>query len=177
MSEFQAVITQVGLNAATSAQDTGINISITHVAAGTGRYTPSRSTTALHNEVTRVAVAGGSKPAPNQLHVTAEFSDGEFAATEVGFFLADGTLFAVWSHPSNVLFYKTSLGKVLQAFDLVLESTPSANITINASGDLSLYYAPEFLQMVTGQTELATAQLHSFLRQIEFHQRLLKAGV
>lgn len=177
MSDFQAVITQAGLDAAVSANSSGINISITHVGAGTGRYSPTRFRTSLDNEISRVAVSGGSKPTSTQMHLTAEFSEGEFAATEVGFYLSDGTLFAVWSHPSNVLFYKTELGRVLQAFDLVLEALPANNITVNASGDLSLYYAPEFVQMVIGQTELATAHVQSSLRQIEFNQRLLKAGV
>ena len=94
MSDFQAVITQAGLNAAVSADSSGIKITVTHIGAGTAGYTPTRNRTALSQEVVRVPVAGGQKVSDTQWHLTAEFTSHEFAAREVGFYLEDGTLFA-----------------------------------------------------------------------------------
>lgn len=174
MSDFQAVITQAGLNAAVSADSSGIKITVTHIGAGTAGYTPTRNRTALSQEVVRVPVAGGQKVSDTQWHLTAEFTSHEFAAREVGFYLEDGTLFAVWSHPSNVLFHKTELGRIVQAFDLVLEAVPAQSITVNTSGDLSLYYAPEFMDMTIAQTQMATSQIRTMHRQIKLNDRLLE---
>lgn len=164
MSEYGVVITQAGLNAAVSA---GVEIKISHVAVGTSGYAPARSRTALASEVARVPVAGAKQVNGNQWHLTADFTDGVFAVREVGFYLSDGTLFAVWSHPTNVLFYKTALGRVVQGFDLTLDGVPAENITVQASGDLSFYYAPEF-------TVMATAQIGNMARHLDLQFRVME---
>lgn len=176
MSDFQAVITQAGLNAAVSADSSGIQITITHIGAGTSGYTPTRSRTALSSEAARVPVAGSTKAGPTQWHLTAEFTAGEFAAREVGFYLEDGTLFAVWSHPSNVLFHKTELARVVQAFDLVLEAVPADAVTVNQAGDLSLYYAPEFMEMTIAQTQLAAVMAQTLHRQMQISEQQRLGG-
>ncbi len=177
-SDFLAVITQAGLNAAVSAAASGIDAEITQIGVSATGFTPNRNTTALPNEILRVSIAGGSDVTGNQAHLTAVF-DGEttFAARSVGFYLRDGTLFAVWSHPSNVLFYKTSTGRVVQSFDLLLDAVPAGSVTIYAEGDLSLYFAPEFTDMAIANTKMATAQIKTLLRQVQFNDRLLRAGV
>ena len=174
MSDYGVVITQAGLNAAVSA---GVKIEITHIAVGTSGYTPTRSRKALASEVARVQIAGGEQVSENQWHVTADFTEGEFAAREVGFFLSDGTLFAVWSHPTNVLFYKTALGRVAQGFDLTLEGVPAENITVQASGDLSFYYAPEFINVALGSLRHGAAVIKQAHWNMQISEKMRLGGL
>lgn len=139
-------ITQTGLNQAVQASANGISLEITHVALGTAGYTPSRSATSLQAEVAREPIAGGANVSGTQIHLTAIFNDNnQFSAKEIGFFLSDGTLFAVDSHPTDILIYKHSSATLIEAFDLVLDAVPTGSITVNTTGDLNLYYAEEFV--------------------------------
>jgi len=146
---FQAVITQTGLDKAISAAASGVQLQITHIAAGTAGYSADRTRTALSAEVDRVMVSGGNNVSATQIHLTSEFKQGEYTCRELGFFLADGTLFAVTSHPTNAIFYKTTANTVVQAFDLVLDALPQGSVTVNTTGDLSLYYAETFANINT----------------------------
>jgi len=160
MSDYQAVITQAGLNKAVDASQKGIALKVTHIAAGTTGYTPTVTRTALVHEVARIPVSGGKNASPTQIHLTGLFDTGEFACRELGFFLEDGTLFALWSHPTNVLFYKTALNQVVQSFDLTLSAVPPGSVVVDTTGDLNLFYAEEFVQF-------ATAIMDTMMRQNE----------
>ncbi len=178
MSNYTPLITQAGLNAAVNASEAGIKIEISHIAVGDSGYVPDRNQTNLKSERDRVSVAGGSNAGPGQWHITALFQkEANFAVKEVGFYLSDGTLFAVWSHPVNTLFYQTPMAKVVQGFDLVLSGVPIETITVNTTGDLNLYYGEEFLTLALAQTKHLVAQVQTLHRQIQFNARLLKAGV
>lgn len=112
MEQFTPLITQAGLNAAVNAKANGFTIDISAIAVGTSGYTPSRSQTRLRGEKNRVAIAGGQVVGDGQFHITGHFiDDAEYAVREVGFYLADGTLFAVWSHPQTYFFIKHPLHK------------------------------------------------------------------
>lgn len=160
MSDYQAIITQAGLNKAIDADQNGVSIKVTHIAAGTSGYMPSVSKVSLASEAVRIPVSGGKNVSNTQIHLTGLFDTGEFSCRELGFFLEDGTLFAIWSHPTNVLFYKTELNTVVQSFDLVLSAVPPGSITVDTTGDLSLIYSTEFVQF-------ATAIMDNMMRQIE----------
>lgn len=159
-------ITQIGLDKAVAASAGGFAVKITHIGAGTSGYNPLRSRQSLSNEVVRVPLAGGRDVSANQVHLTGIFDTGEFACRELGFYLEDGTLFSVVSHPTNTIFYKTALNKVVQAFDLSLDAVPMDSVTVDTTGDLNLFYATEMSQ-------LATADLSSMLMHIQANQRLL----
>lgn len=178
MEQFTPLITQAGLNAAVNAKANGFTIDISAIAVGTSGYTPSRSQTRLQGEKNRVAIAGGQVVGDGQFHITGHFiDDAEYAVREVGFYLADGTLFAVWSHPQNVLFYQTPIAQIVQGFDLLLSAAPVDAITINTTGDLTLFYAGEFLDMLVAQTQQLSSQIQANHRQIQFNDRLLQLGV
>ncbi|RXJ70597.1 hypothetical protein CS022_22720 [Veronia nyctiphanis] len=67
---------------------------------------------------------------------------------EVGFFLEDGTLFAVYSEPGKALAYKSPEIDLLLAFDVVLAGVPADSVTIIDRGaDLNLLVAPELAKM------------------------------
>ncbi|WP_105168556.1 phage tail-collar fiber domain-containing protein [Pseudoalteromonas sp. T1lg23B] len=178
MNNYTPIITQAGLNAAVNAKTSDIKIQISHVAVGTKGYEPTREQVALKALKNKVPVTGGKNIAKGQLHVTAKFSsDAEYAVREVGFYLSDGTLFAVWSHPSDVLFYQTPLAQVIQGFDLVLSAVPIDNITVNNSGDLNLFLGEEFMAITLSQAQIAQAQIAANYRQLQFNDRLLSLGV
>lgn len=167
---FEAVITQVGLDKAVAAHLGGVNIEITHVGAGTGKYTPLRTRQSLNAEVVRVPIAGGSNVSATQVHLTALFDTGEFTCNELGFYLADGTLFAVISDPVNTIFYKTAINKITQGFDLTLDAVPAGSVVVNTTGDMNMYFAGELAQ-------LATANISNMTRHIQLEQRLRNGGL
>ncbi|TQF71852.1 phage tail protein [Pseudoalteromonas luteoviolacea] len=183
MNVYTPVVTQEGINAAVSALEQGVKIQIGHIAVGDSGYTPDRNQTALKSQKNTAPVSGAEVVGNGQFHVTAEFTDDkQYAVKEVGFFLNDHadesqrTLFAVWSHPENVLFYQTPIAKIVQGFDLLLSAVPPDSLDFNVTGDLSLFYADDFAAMTIAQTQMATAQIESNLRQIKFNERLLSLG-
>ncbi|MCG7560774.1 MULTISPECIES: phage tail protein [Pseudoalteromonas] len=177
MNTYTPVITQQGLNAAVSAHDQGIKIEIAQIAVGDQGYIAHRDQIQLKNERNRVDVSGGKVVGAGHYNVTGTFKDtAQYAVREVGFFLNDQnrTLFAVWSHPENALFYQTPLAQIVQGFDLILNAVPGDSIDIHASGDLNLFYGEEFLTMALAQTKMASAQIQSNLRQIAFNEQLIQ---
>lgn len=161
-------ITQSGLNKAVNASNRGVNLKITHVALGTSGYQPSRNAKALQNEISRVAIAGGTNVAGNQIHLTAVFDNNQqFSAKEIGFFLEDGTLFALESDPNNVLIYKNSKSTIIEAFDLILDAVPPESITVDTTGSLSLYYAKEFTTIATSLLDLQHQSIKKQFEELE----------
>jgi len=162
-------VTQAGLNKAVQASVSGISLKITHVALGTQGYVPNRNMVALQNEVARVPIAGGKNVAGNQIHLTALLdADMEITAYEIGFFLEDGTLLAVDSHPSDVLVYKHKNAQVIEAFDLILDAVPPGSITVNTTGDLNLYYAEPLALMACAQINNMRRSVRAFMRASNF---------
>ena len=145
------VVTQAGLTAAFNADQSGLQIEITHIALGSGQWTPDETATALMTEEQRVPVAAGQVIPPNQLHVSA-LIDGpdEYWINEFGI-IADGSvLFAVWSDPANPLTYKASNVRTVFNHGLILRAFPPGSITVaNLTTDLHLTLAGELTEMAT----------------------------
>ena len=98
MSLIVPVITENGLAALFNASSTGLDCKISHIGLGDMTYTPTADMTALVNQLQFVPIAGGEKITTNEIRVSAEITgDLEYFVKEVGFFLDNGTLFAVWS--------------------------------------------------------------------------------
>lgn len=172
---FNVVITQAGLNRAVSGA--GISAEITHVAVGSSGYTPNRSRTSLSGEVDRVSILSSENKGNGEWHIVADFnSNREYAVREVGFYLSDGTLFAVWSHPTNVLFYKTELGRVSQVFDLVFSDFAVENVTIVAQSDLSFYVDPELYALATSTINNGAWLISQSLQIMKINESLTQLG-
>jgi len=171
-STLTPIITDAGLHAAFNASNTGLAAEITHIALGDSAYAPATNQLSLVHEVMRVAVADGAAVSPTQIHLTALASGAQqFWVKEVGFYLADGTLFAVWSDPAQTLAYKAANVDLLLAFDLALAAVPADSITVQGTGqNLSLMMAGEL-------AELATANVRTMHRQIQLEQRLRDGGL
>jgi len=159
---LQPVITESGLAAVWRATNDGVAAQITHIAIGDVGYTPIQTQTAMHAERARYPIADGTRVSNQQIHLTAlADGPGDFWVREVAFLLADGTVFAVWSHPTSVLAYKTADIDLLLAFDLELSAIPADSITVQSTGaQLSLFMAGEY-------TALAIAELSGMLRELK----------
>lgn len=137
--------TSKGLDEVLQAKNQGLKGEITHIAAGTGRYNPTGNETALRNERQRVAIVDYEDLGQRQLRMAALFDgDGEYEIGEFGFYLASGTLLAVYSVAGQLLTYKAAAARVLQKFTLDISPLPADSVTIVVrSENLNLLMAEE----------------------------------
>lgn len=169
MSSIIPTLTQAGITASFNASQDGLSAKIAHIAIGDARYTPDESQTGLSSERLRMPIASGRVVDGHTLHVTATFDGAEeFWIGEVGFFLEDGTLLAVFSNIDNPIGFKNATSEFIFAFDLRLTTLPEGSITIEeAQQDTSLHIATELAQM-------ATVQINGMRRSLDLHSRILK---
>ena len=159
---LQPVITTAGLAAIWKADNTGIAAEITHIGLGTSGYTPNKTQTALRTRKGMYRVSDGQKLSSTLLHLTAVADDDlEYWVKEVGFYLADGTLLAVWSDPTNALAYKSPTAQLLLAYDLSLSALPADSVTIQSTG------AGLNLSLSEQLAALAAAQISAQLRGVQ----------
>lgn len=176
---LQPAITEVGLAAIWRASNDGVAAQITHIALGDSAYAPSQTQTKLRTEKARYPVSDGQRLSNTQIHLTAVADDTKtFWVREVGFYLSDGTLLAVWSDPAKVLAYKSAEAELLLAYDLSLSALPSGSVTIESSGaGLNLTLAEELAALATGQISEAMRgidrddQLATATEQLAVHDR------
>ncbi|WP_367599266.1 phage tail protein [Pseudomonas fulva] len=163
---LQPVITKAGLGAVWNETNTGLSAQITHVVLGTAGYTPSNSQKSLRAQVAKYPVAGGERLSDTLIHLTAlADGDAEFWVREIGFVLADGTLLAVWSHPTEILTYKASGTDLLLAYDLSLSALPADSVTIvSSAAGLNLTLAAPLAAMASA---LLGEQLRGLLQRDE----------
>ena len=135
-------ITYAGLAAVANAQGTGLQATITQVGVGRGAadsngvysgYAPSQTATALVGEMIRIPILSGARRDPSGFTILALLpasAPGIYPINEIGFYLSDGTLFALWSDPTYPLAYKTTLADVELGFDLLLDAIPTSALAI-----------------------------------------------
>jgi hypothetical protein len=145
------ILTRAGMRAVFRADSEGLSATVSHIAFGDQAYAPTGTETALHNERVRVPIAGGNWVGDFMIHITALLDSGpSFWIRELGIFLDDGTLLAVWSDPTTPLAYKTSGVPIVTAFDLAVEQFPKTALTVQAGDvDLTLFFGSEFAQLGT----------------------------
>lgn len=128
---LQPLITKVGLAAIWNATSTGVQAEIAYIGLGSQGYTPNADQKALRAQVVKYPISGGEKLSSSLIHITALADDDKaFWVREVGIYLADGTLFAVWSSTDTPLTYKAAGTELLMAYDLSLEALPADSVTI-----------------------------------------------
>jgi hypothetical protein len=149
MSEISLspVLTSAGLAAVAAAHGQGLQAKITHIALGDGGYairypsdTPlatAQARTVMQSEQVRVGVYAGAVPGPQQIVVEARIDAGKpnFWVKEVGFFLDDGTLFAIWSSDTLNLGFRGDLVPWVFRFALAWTQLPDNAVTVAFSGD------------------------------------------
>jgi len=136
------------------AKNQGLKGEITHIGAGTGRYDPDGTEVALRDE--------------RQLRMAALFDgDGEYEIGEFGFYLASGTLLAVYSVAGKLLTYKAAAARVLQKFTLDVSPLPADSVTIVVgSENLNLLLAEEIAIM-------AAASVGNMSRHVDLMFRVM----
>ncbi len=149
------VITLAGLNAVFNSHNNGLDATIAEIALGDAAWTPDNTATALHNEKRRIPVSG-ERVNNAQIHLTGveDGNDLEYWVRELGFYLADGTLLAIWSNDNQALAYKSAGVDLLLAFDLALTALPADSVTVDGSGGFNL---PPATSSKRGLIRIATA--------------------
>lgn len=137
--------TSAGLDEVLAAKNQGLKGEITHIGAGTGRYNPDGTETALRNERQRVAIVDYEDLGSRQLRMAALFEGpDEYEIGEFGFYLASGTLLAVYSVAGKLLTYKAAAARVLQKFTLDISPLPADSVTVVVgSENLNILLAEE----------------------------------
>lgn len=125
-------ITGAGVMAAINVPKTGIEVAVTHIAFGTGKYRPNGAEIGLQHEMMRVAIAGGGKVSPTQIQVHAEAIapvGSPFWCGEIGFYAGD-TLFAVYSKPDQPILYFADDSVTTVSYTLGLTALPADTVTV-----------------------------------------------
>lgn len=161
---LQPLITKAGLAAIWNATKTGLAAEISHIGLGSSGYTPNVEQTALRNQVAKYPISGGEQLSSTLIHLTAIADDAKaFWVREIGFFLSDGTLLAVWSDANTPLTYKAGGDELLLAYDLSLQALPADSVTINSTATgLNLTLAAP---LAAHATALIAAQLRDIKQQ------------
>ena len=145
MSEaLNPVITEQGLQAIFNSTHSGVAAKISKVALGDNRYSvPVNSNghgtqTALRRERQRVEIADGRSAGPHQIDISFVADGAEsYWVNELGFYLEDETLFAVWSDPNRSLAWKSDTVPLIVGLELVLATLPAESVVVQ-SGDIPL---------------------------------------
>ena len=153
--------TSKGLDEVLQAKNQGLKGEITHVGAGTGRYNPDGSEVALSDERQRVAIVDYEDLGERQLRMAALFDgDGEYEIGEFGFYLASGTLLAVYSVAGKLLTYKAAAARVLQKFTLDVSPLPADSVTVVVGSE-------NFNILIAGElASVATANIDNMARHL-----------
>ncbi len=148
MTAIVPILTQVGLNAAVTAAGSGLQIALTHIAFGSGQYTPAvngsgnATQTAMVARLEKATFGGGTQ---NGAQVTLAALFPEYGSTpynvgEIGIWAGDpdagGILFAIYSTPTYVHALRNSSLQVAESYSFRLNSVPlgSVTVTVDPSG-------------------------------------------
>lgn len=136
-------ITNAGKNAMLDAQNNGITLRLTHVAIGTGKYTPTGNETALAGELQRwVITNGGIEPATHTVRFSSSMAASqELTAYEVGVFTGTGVLFAVASSIADPLVKIYPDITFIASFGLALDDFDVSKITVSQDNEGALSIA------------------------------------
>ncbi|SDX67892.1 phage tail protein [Pseudomonas salomonii] len=147
--------TSKGLDEVLQAKNQGLKGEITHIGAGTGRYNPDGAQVALRDERQRVAIVDYEDLGGRQLRMAALFDgEAEYEIGEFGFYLASGTLLAVYSVAGKLLTYKASAARVLQKFTLDISPLPTDSVTVVVgSENLNVLLTEEFAQLAAASVD------------------------
>ncbi|AUI88162.1 phage tail protein [Vibrio azureus] len=166
--------TDAGLAELISAQHQGLKAAIKTIAVGDRSYTPTTDQQALHNERQREVIVDWEELSPTQLRMSAVFKGNqEYEVREVGFFLASGTLLALYSAPNTLLTYKSANSSWLQKFTLDVSPLPSDSITVEVGTEnLNLLMFEEVLTAAIATISLGTTQIKIAHQQWLLSERL-----
>ena len=172
---FAAKITHVALGGTDKAEDKGYSVAVNNNGYATQ--------TKLINEQQRVEVADGRQVGAHQIDISF-IAEGEksYWLQELGFYLEDGALFAIWSDPDYVLAWKSANVPLIIGLELLLSALPANSVTVTP-GDtpLQLVMSQEIAALSTAIIRLQKDQLkqqlqsNSLLQTLEAQQKEIEA--
>jgi len=153
MTAVPITITTAGLAALVAAGGGGTApITIAAIGVSASIFTPDPSMTALPGEIKRVTTISGGVIAPAVIHLgMMDNSADAYTLNGFGLYLADGTLFGVYSQ-SAAIYTKTAGSVGLLACDVTFEEGSASAVTFGATGFLNPPASPS----VMGVVQLAT---------------------
>jgi hypothetical protein len=119
MPALQLIVTDAGRAALVNAAATGtLPVVVTEVGVTASTFTAAPTTTALPGEIKRMPTVGGVAVGPATIHVTIRDASADaYAMRAFALYLADGTLFAVYSQ-AGIIVDKSTLALLLLAVDV-----------------------------------------------------------
>jgi hypothetical protein len=147
------ILTNAGKAAIVAANNTGTNpVTVNRIGVGSASWTPTATATALQTEIKKINAVGGTAVADDTIHVTASDNSSDvYTVREIGLFLTDGTLLAVYSQAAAII-TKGADTVALIAADLVITGVPAGSVTV---GDTTFDY-PQATETIKGVAEIAT---------------------
>jgi hypothetical protein len=154
MPQLQMMITDAGLDALVDAENAVTGpIEIAEMGISNTPFVMAPTLTAVPGQFKLIDTVNGQEIAPNVIHVSAyDTSNDSYDVTGFGFYLTDGTLFAVYSHPTLPVLSKAELAFALTAVDVAFTNNAAANIAFG--GAMFLY--PPASETVPGIARFAT---------------------
>lgn len=147
------IITDAGMDAIADAEGGGTDaVTIAELGLTDTAFDAAPTIIALPGEHTRLDTLSGQVVAPNKIHLSAyDTSDAVYTVTGMALYLADGTLFAVYSGPAPAL-SKSALAFGLFSIDIAFLADVAD--VIEFGGALFLY--PPATEEIRGVARLAT---------------------
>lgn len=165
--------TTKGLDELVQAKNQGLKGAITHIAAGTARYTPTGAELALKAERQRVAIGEYEDLGTAKIRMAAAFKGSdEYEVGEFGFFLESGTLLAVYSVADQLLTYKAATAVLVQKFTLDLAALPADSVTVNVGSEsLNVLLTEELATVATANIDNMARHLGLMFRVMELEAK------
>lgn len=155
MSAIQLLITNGGLDALVNAQSGSTEaIRITHVGITSTAFTMAPTIEVVPGELKRLGTISGISASETIVHMTAQDSSADiYELYGLGFYLADGTLFAVYSQLTPI-FRKVEIASFLLAMDVAFANGGTEGIEF---GDAT-FLIPPATETLKGVAEVATTE-------------------
>ena len=155
MSAVQLLITTAGLDALVNAQGGNTEaIRVTSVGLTQTPFTMAPTIEALPGEMKRLETISGKSVSDTIVHMTAQDNSTDvYDLHGFGLYLADGTLFAIFSQITPI-FRKVSIASLMLAMDIAFANGDTGSIEF---GDTS-FLLPPATETVKGVAEVATPE-------------------
>lgn len=172
---IQFYLTSAGRNAALNAASLGLNVSLTHIAVGSGKYDSSNAMTltnsALVSEIERYPLNGGSvEPVSHTLRFIANIEPTQTAdGYEIGLITDQGVLFAIAATTTNTPLIRLVANIVsVVTFGMLLSNLNLSNLVISVDPNTPIAVAlmNQHLDGVDPHPQYATKSLVNSLIDI-----------
>lgn len=172
---IQFYLTSAGRNAALNAASLGLNVSLTHIAVGSGKYDPSNAMTltnsVLVSEIERYPLNGGSvEPISHTLRFIANIEPTQTAdGYEIGLITDQGILFAIAATTINTPLIRLVANIVsVVTFGMLLSNLNLSNLVISVDPNTPIAVAlmNQHLDGVDPHPQYATKSLVNSLIDI-----------